>query len=396
MPASPSGKAETGYSFNRAVSVFGIITMLFGVIGILSWIPLLRIFIGFRFEYFSLAPISAVSFLVFGLTLILLVRKQFDYRTKVIITTAIVFFSVNGLLVFLAYFANFNFVLESIFYSVLEKLGPFDIKRMSPLAGILFFFSGISLLLRIFAGGQLRYLNLSGGYGLITLMAGFVAAIGYLLDTPLLYGGTMIPLRLSSALAFLILGCGLIASAGPKLFLMKPFVGSSASARMLQVTVPLIVIAIIVEGYLNEVSAKVFGINQALMSALLIIVFSLVTGILVVQIARAVFRKADKAEMERQRVQHDLEASEIRYRRLFESAKDGILILDAESGRIVDVNPYMVELLGYSRDNYFGKALWEIGSFKDIVSSKETFIQLKKIGFKHYEDIPVEKKTAAG
>jgi two-component system, cell cycle sensor histidine kinase and response regulator CckA len=347
---------------------------------------------GIRLEYSSVSPMSSVSFLSFGLILILHVRKQFNQRSKMIFSVIIAFISLYGLLMFIGYFADINFTIESILFSVVGKLGPFDIKRMSPLAGILFFFSGVSLMLKVHSENQLRNLNLVGGYGVITLLAGFVATIGYLLGTPLLYGGTMIPLTVTSAVGFFILGCGLVEAAGPEMFFIRPFAGTSASAKMLQVTVPLIVIAIIVEGYLNEVSAKVFGINQALMSAVLIIVFSIVTGILVVQIARAVFRKAEKAEIERQQAQHDLEASEIRYRRLFESAKDGILILDADTGKVVDINPFMIELLGYSREIFFGKTLWEIGLFKDVVASKEAFNKLQKRGYIHYEDLPIEKK----
>jgi PAS domain-containing protein len=59
-----------------------------------------------------------------------------------------------------------------------------------------------------------------------------------------------------------------------------------------------------------------------------------------------------------------LNASEIRYRRLFESAKDGILILDAKTGLIKDVNPFLIELLGYSKDEFLDKAIWEIGFFR--------------------------------
>lgn len=348
---------------------------------------------GVRLEYISVAPLSSTSFLIFGFILILLIRKKLENRSKIIISTIVGFVSFYGLLVFIGYFADINFAFESVLFSVVEKLGPFDTKRMSPLSGILFFISGVSLELKIHGENQLRKLNLVGGYGLITLLAGFVATIGYLLGTPLLYGGTMIPLTAVSAVGFLILGCGLVAAAGPKMFFIKPFVGSSASAKMLQVTVPLIVIAIIVEGYLNEVSAKAFGINQALISAVLVIVFSIVTGILVVQIARAVFRKADKVEIERQRMQHDLEASEIRYRRLFESSKDGILILDADTGKVVDINPFMIELLGYSRESLFGKTFWEIGIFKNVVASKEAFNKLQRKGYMHYEDLPIEKKN---
>jgi PAS domain S-box-containing protein len=88
-----------------------------------------------------------------------------------------------------------------------------------------------------------------------------------------------------------------------------------------------------------------------------------------------------------------LRASEARYRRLFESAKDGILILDADNGRIVDVNPFMVKLLGYSHAEFLGKELWQIGFFEDAVASKLTFLELQDKGYVRYEDLPL--KTAA-
>ncbi|HBA73048.1 MAG TPA: hypothetical protein DCZ63_12930, partial [Geobacter sp.] len=53
--------------------------------------------------------------------------------------------------------------------------------------------------------------------------------------------------------------------------------------------------------------------------------------------------------------------SELRYRRLFESAQDGILILNAETGSISDVNPYLIDMLGYSREEFVEKKLWEVG-----------------------------------
>ena len=55
-----------------------------------------------------------------------------------------------------------------------------------------------------------------------------------------------------------------------------------------------------------------------------------------------------------------LTVSELRYRRLFESAKDGILILDAETGMVVDANPFLTELLGFSREEFLGKRVWEL------------------------------------
>jgi len=82
----------------------------------------------------------------------------------------------------------------------------------------------------------------------------------------------------------------------------------------------------------------------------------------------------------------------MRYRRLFETAQDGILILDAETGQISDVNPFLVEMLGYSHEDFLGKKLWEIGAFKDIEASKTAFLELQRKGYVRYEDLPLEAK----
>ena len=87
-----------------------------------------------------------------------------------------------------------------------------------------------------------------------------------------------------------------------------------------------------------------------------------------------------------------LRASELRYRRLFETAKDGILILDAKTGQITDVNPFLVNLLGYSYDEFIGTPLWEIGPFKDIKECKLAFLELQKKEYIRYESLPLETK----
>ena len=85
-----------------------------------------------------------------------------------------------------------------------------------------------------------------------------------------------------------------------------------------------------------------------------------------------------------------LRISEVRYRRLFEAARDGILILDPETRRIADSNPYMSELLGYRQEDLVGKELWEIGLLADEAASREAFRELQSNGFIRYEDLPLE------
>lgn len=84
-----------------------------------------------------------------------------------------------------------------------------------------------------------------------------------------------------------------------------------------------------------------------------------------------------------------LAASELRYRRLFETEQDGILILDAETGMVVDVNPFLIALLGCSYEQCVGKAIWELGFFKEVVANREKFLKLQQQYVRH-ENLPLE------
>ena len=88
-----------------------------------------------------------------------------------------------------------------------------------------------------------------------------------------------------------------------------------------------------------------------------------------------------------------LENSELRYRRLFESAQDGIFILNADDGKIIDVNPYLMDLIGYTYDELIGKNLWDVSPFPDIVENKNKFRELQGQGYVHYENLPLLHKN---
>ena len=95
---------------------------------------------------------------------------------------------------------------------------------------------------------------------------------------------------------------------------------------------------------------------------------------------------------EHRRVEEAERSSELRYRRLFESAKDGILILDGDTGHIVDVNPYLLQILGFSEEEIVGKELWQLGFFEDIDAAKLAFTELKAKGYIRYENLPLKDR----
>jgi PAS domain S-box-containing protein len=96
---------------------------------------------------------------------------------------------------------------------------------------------------------------------------------------------------------------------------------------------------------------------------------------------------------ERKLADTSLRMSEIRYRRLFEAAHDGVLLLNPDTRKITDANPYMSKLLGYPRDQLVGKELFEIGLLKDEAASQEMFEKLKRDHEVRYENLPLENQS---
>ncbi|MFS8130847.1 MAG: PAS domain S-box protein, partial [Candidatus Dojkabacteria bacterium] len=98
---------------------------------------------------------------------------------------------------------------------------------------------------------------------------------------------------------------------------------------------------------------------------------------------------------ERKKIENRLKISELRYRRLFETAQDGVLLLDYKTGEIDDVNPYLISLLGYTKKDFLKKHLWEVGVFKDTAASKENFRALQSRKYVRFEDLPLQTKDGA-
>jgi len=96
---------------------------------------------------------------------------------------------------------------------------------------------------------------------------------------------------------------------------------------------------------------------------------------------------------ERQRAEDSLRISEVRYRRLFEAATDGLLLVDPVSGSITDANPFIARLSGHPLDQLIGMQLWKIGLLKDEAASREMFETLKRDRKVFYEDLALDTQS---
>jgi PAS domain S-box-containing protein len=95
------------------------------------------------------------------------------------------------------------------------------------------------------------------------------------------------------------------------------------------------------------------------------------------------------ANLFQSRARAALNASELRYRRLFEASPDGVFLFDAHDGVLTDANPYMVELLGRTREQLIGKPLWDIGLFPDAGQARAAHRQLLEKPYHRFEQFPV-------
>ncbi len=93
---------------------------------------------------------------------------------------------------------------------------------------------------------------------------------------------------------------------------------------------------------------------------------------------------------ERRRSERALHNSEVRYRRLFQTAKDGILILDATTGKIIDANAFMSALIGVEPHDLIGKELFELGMFGDVEANKAAFQELQRARYLRQEHLPLK------
>ena len=101
-----------------------------------------------------------------------------------------------------------------------------------------------------------------------------------------------------------------------------------------------------------------------------------------------------KFYQERYAMAEALRGSELRYRRLFEAAMDGMLLFDADTGTIMDANPFLAQMLGFPREAFLGQSVWKLGLLKDIVANADRFKQLHQQEHIRYDDLTIE--TAAG
>jgi PAS domain S-box-containing protein len=96
---------------------------------------------------------------------------------------------------------------------------------------------------------------------------------------------------------------------------------------------------------------------------------------------------------ERKRLEDLLTESEERYRRIFETASDGIVLIEKHEGHIAYANQAVETIFGYSKEECIGKKLQDIGIPIDMSDFPALMQSLNKNGVLNYDNVEVKIKS---
>jgi two-component system cell cycle sensor histidine kinase/response regulator CckA len=361
--------------FQRVAQSCGAVVIAIGSLALMGWLTRWQLLTSLRASYIPMAPNTAFSFILLGTALWLSMRAS---GRRWLEALARIMAGVVAVVVFLRLV---EFVAATdlgtdwwVFQPAAETLrnwktfsGLAPVGKMSFFTALNFLAASLSLLLAAASAGRRMNINTAGALGTVVMSVGLVFSLGYLYGAPLFYGGSGIPMALNTALAFLALGAGLVAAAGPSLFLLRPLLGGTTRARLLRAFLPFTVIAICVVAWLTSLVISYADASYAaLLAALLAVTATLLVSVICARIARVVGRRLEQAQErirhetdERRRAEEQLRASEARYGSLFESAQDAIAVTD-EDGKLLEVNHTCCALFGANREELLRATLGDL------------------------------------
>lgn len=344
--------------FIKKVTILGCTgTILIATLGLLGYVPGLRIFGSARPDYYPMAPSTGISFLLLGIILVLYVQDFWQKRRRfyAIILSSLV--SIFGFLKCIEYFAGVETSFEEAIVTISSKLGEIPIGIMSPSTGALFFLSGITIILLIFQTTrkeQTKFFGHSAGIlGSLIFICSMIFALSYLYGQPFLYGvGKIVPMAITTAIAFLFLGIALISVVGDNYVPLSFFVGSSTRNRLLRIFVPLIIFVVLIQDIMNLLIRDIFKMHDALLTALFIVIFTTLVAFVVIRAGHIVGNTIDKVKeklrteiTERKQAEESLQESEAMFKGIFSQAPIGIELYDSK-GNFINANQECLNIFG--------------------------------------------------
>ncbi len=260
-----------------------------------------------RAEYIPMAPSTAIGFVLVGAACIALSFDAGPLARMVVRGAAgvVTLLALINLLQFFTGAAALN--LEALLVAQPGSFGDVPLARMSPLTAAGFLLAGPALARLAAAHPGSAPPDAAGALAGFITVGGATVGLGYLFNAPLLYGGRIIPMALTTGVAFIGTGIAMMSLAGSRAFPLRPFSGSSAGARLLRVFLPLTAGAVLATAVLTDLTQRFFPANPALVAAVLAMGAAAASGATVSWMARALGGAIDRAELVMRESRDELE-----------------------------------------------------------------------------------------
>ena len=328
-----------------------------GVISLLAaagWLFNLPILASLRSAYIPMAPATALLFL--GLCVVWVIQVVFPANRgmRTLVQAVLLGMFIIVIILTLRYFTGLGPDLEKLLYPAPPLFGKISSARMSPLSALGFVLAIPAFLLLTGGrpGGRIK--SVSAALSLAVFILGGLVSLGYLYNAPPFYGGTLIPMAITSALAFMFLGLGLLMDAGPDAWPVNMYEGHSLRAHLMRTFIPVSLLIVLLQGFLST-AANPWVSNPAIKVGIAAFVACLIVMFLITYIAKNLSAEIDRGK----KAEEALLRSEVELRALFASMTDVVIVYDT-NGRYIEIAPTNPANLYRPADEMLGKTIQDI------------------------------------
>ena len=349
-----SKETETRTTFERSAAICMAVVCVTGLLAAAGWLFNQPILASLRPEYIPMAPSTAMLFL--GLCGVWLIQRVFPAGggMRKLIRTSLVGIFILVILLALRYFTSLGPDLEKLLYPSPPLFGQFSSARLSPLSALGFFLAIPAFLLMTRDKPDTRIRSASAILSLTLFIFSSLICLGYLYGAPPFYGGSLIPVAITTALSFWFLSLGLLMTAGPTCWPIRIFTGPSINALLMRAFIPASLFIVLIQGLLSS-AVDPWGIPPTIKVAVAAVIALLIVILMISLIARNLSAEIDRGR----KAEAALLRSEAELRALFAGMADVVIVYDTD-GRYIEIAPTNPANLYRPPDEMLGKTLHEI------------------------------------
>ncbi|MGB7567046.1 MAG: PAS domain S-box protein [Chitinivibrionales bacterium] len=324
----------------RTALFANVLTIAVSLMSIIGWICNTAVLASWSMALNPMAPSTAVLFLCFGV--VFLADSLRPQRKVLRAAMALLALLAIGYCIYVL--SSLASIVSLINLAANENGASFPVEnagKMSPLTAIGFLGSGLILLLQAFSRQNKLIRAVSETVSLFVFALGFICFIGYLYGMPLLYGSTITPMALPSAVLFIIIAVRFIVQDPAESWTLRLFSGQSIQSRLFRTFIPAVTALMVLTGwFFCHLPRRSVGFNASILGSLATLIVLIFTGTIIAILARWLGRDISAA--------HDaVKDSERKYRNYIENAPDGVFVTD-NAGRFLEANNVACQMTGYT------------------------------------------------